>query len=344
MIITLTKANFSSCKIGTLTTWNIRRSLGSGATSSSSATTVNRNASWTETITLADGYTFGTCSITMGSTTITPTVTGNTLSFTISAVTGNINITVATINESTGEEDGGDTGGDTPSVPSAGTLFDFDFTTNTIEDYVTSGVITLPTKSKTDNLTYSNKGLSTSSTELPAALSNGVKLSNAFELSSQSWTFEVTMTMDAYDSESMGTSVTEALYPNLMFFSSAEHDALADGKSHDSNCLSPAIYINSGKFSGRFPDQGSVTIGSSSKLFIDDGLEHTYKWVYDKSTNTNTIYVDNVNKWSAAWSRTDYNFGGSMQYLLGVHYGYSSAKNFCIKKGMHIKNMKMYTN
>ena len=230
------------------------------------------------------------------------------------------------------------------STPVSGTLFDFDFTTSTIEDYVNSGVITLPSGSDTTYITYSSKGLSTSSTTLPAALQKGVKLSNAFELSSQSWTFEITMTMDTYDSDSMGPSVTEALYPNLAFFSSAEHGTLEDGKAHGSNCLSPAIYINGGKFSGRFPDQGGVTTGSSTKLFNADSIEHTYKWVYDKSTNTNTIFVDGVQQWTAAWTRTDYEFGGSMQYLLGVHDGYSSGKNFCIKKGMHIKNMKMYTN
>lgn len=233
------------------------------------------------------------------------------------------------------------TGGDTPVT---GMLFDFDFTTKTIEDYVNSGVITLPDGSVTDQVIYSEKGLSTNSTSLPAALTKGVKLNKPFELSSQSWTFEVTMTMDTYNSETMGTSVTEALYPNIAFFSSDEHDVLEDGKAHGSNCLAPAIYMNGGKFSGRFPDNGSVTTGSTTKVFTDDSLEHTYKWVYDKDTNTNTIFVDGVQTWSAAWSRTDVLFGGTIQYLLGVHNGYSSGKNFCIKKGMHVKNMKMYTN
>ena len=151
------------------------------------------------------------------------------------------------------------------------------------------------------------------------------------------------MTMDTYDESTMGTAVTSTLYPNFVFFSSAEHGTLEDGKAHGSNCLSPAIYINAGKFSGRFPDNGNVTIGSSEKLFVDDGVEHTYKWVYDKSTNTNTIFVDGVQKWLGAWTRTDVMFGGSIQYLLGVHDGYSSGKNFAIKKGIHIKSMKMFT-
>ena len=230
------------------------------------------------------------------------------------------------------------------SAPVSGTLFDFDFTTKTVEDYVNSGVITLPEGSVTDQVIYSEKGLSTGSTSLPAAITKGLKLNQPFELSSQSWTFEVIMTMDTYNSETMGTSVTEALYPNLAFFSSDEHDVLEDGKAHGSNCLAPAIYMNGGKFSGRFPDNGGVTTGSSTKVFTDDSLEHTYKWVYDKDTNTNTIFVDGVQTWSAQWTRTDYLFGGTIQYVLGVHNGYSSGKNFCIKKGMHIKNMKMYTN
>ena len=217
-------------------------------------------------------------------------------------------------------------------------LFDFDFVNNTLDKYVSDGIITIPSTSKTDTLVYDSKGLTTTGTATPAALNNGILLNKPFDLASRSWAFEVTMTMDPWQ-EDFG--MTEALYPNLIFFSSADHDTLENGSAHSSNCLAPAIYINTGKFSGRFPNNGGTTIGTSDKSFTADGLEHTYRWVYNKDTNTNTLYKDDTQIYSAAWTAA-VSFGGTMQYLLGAHNGYSSAKNFAIKKGYHIKSMKMY--
>lgn len=128
-----------------------------------------------------------------------------------------------------------------------------------------------------------------------------------------------------------------------MFFSADEHVTLEDGKEHGTNCLAPAIYINAGKFSGRFGDNGNVTIGSTSVALSTDGIEHTYRWEYDKDDNRNTIYKDGTVIYNGVWSRTDVLFGGTIQYLLGAHNGYPSAKNFAIKKGYHIKSMKMST-
>lgn len=67
----------------------------SNATTSNSVLLVNANASYTTTITINDGYTLDTITVTMGGTDITSSaVSGTTI--TISAVTGNVVITVTT--------------------------------------------------------------------------------------------------------------------------------------------------------------------------------------------------------------------------------------------------------
>ena len=120
MIITITGADFSKSNIGTLNSWTVSKSIGAGANHSiPSFVTKGAQVSWT--ITLADGYTFGSYEIKMGGSTITPTVSGNTMTISLT-VTGNVVIKVPTINEGTGEEEppvtpeepgtGGGTGGD----------------------------------------------------------------------------------------------------------------------------------------------------------------------------------------------------------------------------------------
>ena len=103
MIITIKGADFSSANIGTLSTYIISKSIGSGA-SFDIPNFVDKNSSVNWVITLNEGYTFGTYSVTMGSEVITPTVVDNVMTISIAEVTGNVRIVVATINES-GEED-----------------------------------------------------------------------------------------------------------------------------------------------------------------------------------------------------------------------------------------------
>ena len=104
MIITIKGADFSAANIGTLSTYIISKSIGSGAVYEI-PNFVEKNSSATWTITLNEGYTFGTYSVTMGGETVTPTVADNVMTISIPSVTGNVRIVVATINESTGEED-----------------------------------------------------------------------------------------------------------------------------------------------------------------------------------------------------------------------------------------------
>ena len=104
MILTIKGADFSLANIGTLSTYIISKSIGSGATFDI-PNFVDKNSSVNWTITLDEGYTFGTYSVTMGGEVITPTVVDNVMTISIVEVTGNVRIVVATVNENTGEED-----------------------------------------------------------------------------------------------------------------------------------------------------------------------------------------------------------------------------------------------
>ena len=103
MILTIKGADFSAANIGTLSTYIISKSIGSGATFDI-PNFVDKNSSVNWVITLDEGYTFGTYSVTMGGDVITPTVVDNVMTITIAEVTGNVRIVVATVNEN-GEED-----------------------------------------------------------------------------------------------------------------------------------------------------------------------------------------------------------------------------------------------
>lgn len=110
MIITLKGADFSANYIGTLDTWSIVTTLGGGATYNG-VQFVDRDAAFSGTVTLADGYEIGAAgvTVTMGGTTLTNAVTisGSTITISIASVTGTVYITVPTFNTSTGEEDEG---------------------------------------------------------------------------------------------------------------------------------------------------------------------------------------------------------------------------------------------
>ena len=111
MIITIKGADFSSANIGTLSTYIISKSIGSGA-AFDIPNFVDKNSSVNWTITLDEGYTFGTYSVTMGGEVITPTVVDNVMTISIAEVTGNVRIMVATVNENIGEDEP-----DEPVVP-----------------------------------------------------------------------------------------------------------------------------------------------------------------------------------------------------------------------------------
>lgn len=106
MIITLKNADFSQSNIGTLSTWRITRSLGSGATYDG-VTSVDKGAAFSATVTIAEGYEIGSAgvTVTMGGVGQTYTIVGNVITISIAAVTGNVVIKVPTVNITTGGEE-----------------------------------------------------------------------------------------------------------------------------------------------------------------------------------------------------------------------------------------------
>ena len=134
MIITIKGADFSSANIGTLSTYIISKSIGSGA-AFDIPNFVDKNSSVNWVITLDEGYTFGTYSVTMGGVEVTPTVVDNVMTISIPSVTGNVRIVVSTINENTGEEDIPVVPPVEPDEPKVITLYSFtgaDFTQGAI--------------------------------------------------------------------------------------------------------------------------------------------------------------------------------------------------------------------
>lgn len=123
MIITLKGADFSASNIGTLSSWRITRSLGTGATYEG-PTSVDKGAAFNATVTLAEGYEIGTAgvTVTMGGTVLSGahSISGNVITISIASVTGNVLIKVPTVNTATGEEEEPDIP-DIPDNPGSGT-------------------------------------------------------------------------------------------------------------------------------------------------------------------------------------------------------------------------------
>lgn len=128
MIITLKGADFSSINIGSLSSWTVSRVLGTGA-AYSGVSSVDKGASFSATVTIAEGYELGSAgvTVTMGGVTQSSaySISGNTITINIGSVTGNVVIRVSTKNTSSGEEDSGESGGYTLTInptPSTATV------------------------------------------------------------------------------------------------------------------------------------------------------------------------------------------------------------------------------
>ena len=88
MIITLKGADFSASNIGTLSTWRITRSLGTGATYDGPVS-VDKGAAFNATVTIAEGYELGTAGVTVtmgGNVVSVATVNGNTIIITFTSI------------------------------------------------------------------------------------------------------------------------------------------------------------------------------------------------------------------------------------------------------------------
>lgn len=134
MIITLTKADFSSCKIGTLTTFNVRKSTTIGATVNIIKTSVERagysSATTIATIVLDEAnYEGHAIKVMMGSTDVSSWYSvGNVIVPANTPITSNITISVSATAVSGGtvepEEPGtGGDSGETPTIPTTETWY-----------------------------------------------------------------------------------------------------------------------------------------------------------------------------------------------------------------------------
>lgn len=149
MIITLKGADFSASNIGTLSTWRINRSLGTGATYEG-PTSVDKGAALSATVILAENYEVGTAgiTITMGTEVLSDAynISGQVITITIAAVTANVTIKVPTVNTATGEEEEPEVPDtpvvpDTPDVPE-GKIEGKNLLTSWTEGYVVSDMAT----------------------------------------------------------------------------------------------------------------------------------------------------------------------------------------------------------
>lgn len=179
MIITLIGADFSASNIGTLSSWRISRSLGTGATYEG-VTSVDKGAAFSATVTLAEGYEIGTAgvTITMGGTVLSGahSISGNVITITIASVTGNVLIKVPTVNTATGDEDEGGS-----NEPEVNYLFNLDFTKKSFADYIADG--TLGSVTGTLSTTHTSNGDTFSSTDVSyVALGKSLTFPTNFEI------------------------------------------------------------------------------------------------------------------------------------------------------------------
>ena len=129
------------------------------------------NEAYVATITLMAGYAFDNYSISMGNTKITPVIDNCKMTISIANVTEDIEIVVKTTNENSGEAND--------------TLFNFDFTKHTLDDYVLDGTFTVPSNSNLSTIMYDNLLGANFNGNLP----NGLIITNPID-ASKAWTLE----------------------------------------------------------------------------------------------------------------------------------------------------------
>lgn len=267
MIIVLKNADFSASNIGTLSSWRITRSLGSGATYEG-VTSVDKGAAFTATVTLAEGYEIGTAGVTviMGGTVLggAHSISGNVITITIAKVTGNVLIKVPTVNIS---------GGDEPEEPVTPTNYTF-----TINPDPTSATVTL---SATGYSTVSGTGSES------ITVANGTKVNWRVEASGYttrtgSWTINgcnktenITLTASGGDIDSSATRLisygTEITQPSRL----ASKAYIANVK----NSFKRGTTVSYIEFPVAYSD---------NKVYYTEGASVTFPvdvWVFDAATN-----------------------------------------------------------
>ena len=299
--------------------WSVTTQLGQGLQYEGPSQVIEGD-SYNATITCENGYTFETYQVITKGEDITKSVvtvdtTANILTISIAKVTDDIKIIVTSLDKNTNNNN------------QFGIILDLDFTQKTIEDYIVEGILTLPSTSTTDGLSYTDQGLAGND----KALMNGLKLTNPIHVDTN-WEFEISMSIEAY--ENSESSKTEALYPHLIFLSTTDTHAI-----HQSNCLAPSLFMTNWDCGARLGEQTGQQITVKS-LFLGDGKIHTYKIRMNTTTYEVTYYRDDIEFARRTWNNTSQTLGQYFGYILGAHKGYPSAQNFTLKSGFIIKSMK----
>ena len=257
------------------------------------------NEAYVATITLMAGYAFDTYSISMGNTKITPVIDNGKMTISIANVTEDIEIVVKTTNENSGEAND--------------TLFNFDFTKHTLDDYVLDGTFTVPSNSNLSTIMYDNLLGANFNGNLP----NGLIITNPID-ASKAWTLEFVASF-AQPSDLAG---------NRRAFLSGDN-------------LTPFIFINGGTVSTL-----SFQISVGSHLYLGAGkliydAETSYKITYNGNGKC-SLYINNEHIQDAS-----INFTGNFTRLLGNVEGKSTAyiwKDVEENKKSYLKTLKIYYN
>lgn len=215
------------------------------------------------------------------------------------------------------------------NVAPSETLLELDFTSKTVQDYINDGVLSAE-NSTISGLTYDDGGLVANDTDLTYGLKLATPISAA-----QIWNVETTMTIAAYADS--GSTTTEAIYKNMAILSNADAH-----ESHANTCLAPCVLNNGWQGTVRLAEGVSTAI-SAGITFLQDGVEHTYKFTFDATTGAYEVFVDGTSKGTKTWAIDTVPVAGDFGYVLGIHKGYTYSANYRPKAGFKIKNLKVYT-
>lgn len=206
-------------------------------------------------------------------------------------------------------------------------LLDLDFTQKTVAEYIEAGILELG-DSTMDGLAYDEQGLVCNDTDL----AYGLKLAQPID-TAQNWEIEITLTESSYANS--GSTAQESVYPYLSILSSTNAH-----EKHGSTCLAPCVLDNKYVASIRLSEGVSTSTGVNG-TFQHDGVEHTYRMIFDVATNVFEAFRDGVSVGKKTWPAATAPVSGQFGYVLGIHKGYTYSANFRPKAGFKIKSLRV---
>jgi hypothetical protein len=322
MIIVLKGADFSASNIGTLSTWRVTRSLGTGA-DYVGPTSVDKGTAFNATITIAEGYELGASgvTVTMGGQILSSgvTINGNTITISIASVTGNVTIKVPTVNLSTGEEDvggntgsgSGDAGGDLGD-PSITYLLNLNFNTTPVANMSDVIVIDLPDSSIP--LQQTSEGIvNNGANPYGFALVNPIKIPD-------NWRLEYCVKFPEF----AGTGDTGAT--GDVVINPASYGVLgADNSNTGGTSPGPCVLSDSSMLQVRY-NSGAPRVSSDGGYNLLDNEFHTYR-LEGKPDRSVDFYRDNQFIYNRPLAQGSVSTTASWGRVLGLHKQYADAMN-----------------